>query len=148
MMATARAGPVSVNTRAHSGEAATHRPATTAKSTSAKPMTDASSTRPGRQKRMYAPISIAMGMVMNSVEAAHGESLMALTTTSATTARRMIMIARTETMAIMPPRRLTSSRAIWPRDFPLRRSEQNRITKSWTQPPRTAPRISHSVPGR
>ncbi len=79
---------------------------------------------------------------------AQGESLRALTTTRATTASRMIMMARMEAVAIMPPRRPTSSRAIWPSDFPSRRIEQNRITKSWTQPPSTAPTISHSVPGR
>ena len=52
MMAIARAGPDSENTVAHCGAAATHWPATTASSTRAKPRIDASSTRPGRQKRM------------------------------------------------------------------------------------------------
>ena len=52
MITTARAGADSVNNRDHSGEAATHRPATTANITRPKPMRDASSTRPGRQKRM------------------------------------------------------------------------------------------------
>ena len=93
-------------------------------------------------------MSIAIGMVMARVKAPHGESLSAFTTTRATTASRMTMIPRTETMARSPARRPTSSRAIWPSERPSRRSEKNRITKSCTQPPRTAPATSHSVPGR
>ena len=93
-------------------------------------------------------MSIAIGMVMARVKAPHGECLSALTTTRATTASRMTMMARTETMARSPARRPTSSRAIWPSDRPSRRSEKKRITKSCTPPPRTAPTMSHSVPGR
>ena len=52
MTATARAGPVRVKSRAHSGECATHCPATTANRISAKPIAEASITRPGRQYRM------------------------------------------------------------------------------------------------
>ena len=52
MTATARAGPVRVKTGAHSGEWATHWPATTASRIRAKPMAEASITRPGRQYRM------------------------------------------------------------------------------------------------
>ncbi len=89
-----------------------------------------------------------MGMVVARVKVPQGDPLSAFTTTRATTASRMIMIARTEVMAISPARRLTSSRAICPSDFPSRRIEQKRITKSWTQPPSTAPTISQSVPGR
>ena len=58
------------------------------------------------------------------------------------------MIASTDTSASSPARRPTSSRAIWPSERPSRRSEQNRITKSCTQPPSTAPTTIQSVPGR
>ena len=89
-----------------------------------------------------------MGMVIASVNVPHGESLSAFTTMSATAARRMTMMARTASIASIPPRLPTSSRAIWPRDFPLRRIEKNSVVKSWTQPPSAAPRMSQSVPGK
>src|SRR5215470_16706731 len=41
-----------------------------------------------------------------------------------------------------------STRAISPSDFPFRRIEQNKITKSWTHPANAAPAISHNVPGK
>jgi len=41
-----------------------------------------------------------------------------------------------------------SSRAIWPRLRPSRRVDRSRIVMSCTQPPRTAPAMIHSVPGR
>ncbi len=85
---------------------------------------------------------------MASVKAPQGECLSAFTTTSATTASRMIMIASTDTIVSSPARRPTSSLAIWPSERPSRRSEKNKITKSCTQPPSTAPATSHSVPGR
>ena len=78
----------------------------------------------------------------------HGESFSAFTITSATTASRITMIASTAISAIIPPRLLTSSRAICPSDLPSRRIEQNRIVKSCTQPPSAAPTISQSVPGK
>ena len=102
MTAAASAVPVSVKTGAQSGDCATHWPATTASRIRTKPMAEASSTRPGRQKRMYRPMSIAIGMVMAMVKAPQGDALSALTTTSARTASRMIMMARTETMATRP----------------------------------------------
>jgi len=44
---------------------------------------------------------------------------------------------------------LTSSRAIWPRDFPSRRIEQKRNDKILYAGPRNAaPAISQSVPGK
>ncbi len=50
--------------------------------------------------------------------------------------------------AVNPATGPTSSLAIWPSDLPLRRIEANRITKSCTHPPRTAPIMIQSVPGR
>ena len=93
-------------------------------------------------------MSSAMGIVIARVNVPQGDSFSAFTITSATTARRMIMIASTASSAIIPPRFETSSRAICPSDFPLRRIEQNKITKSCTQPPSAAPTISQSVPGK
>src|SRR5207237_497209 len=77
-----------------------------------------------------------------------GDALSAFTTISASTASRMIMMNRTASIPVIPADRLISSFAIWPRDLPSRRSEQNRIVKSCTAPPSTTPITSHSVPGR
>ena len=75
-------------------------------------------------------ISTEIGMVAAMVNVPHGLHLSALTTTSATTASKMIMINRTVSRAVMPPTLPISSRAISPIDFPSRRMEQNKITKS------------------
>ena len=85
---------------------------------------------------------------MASVNVAHGDDFRAFTITSAITPSRITMIASTAICAMNPPRLLTSSRAISPSDFPLRRMEKNKITKSCTQPAKIAPAISHSVPGK
>ena len=90
----------------------------------------------------------AMGMVAAIVKVPHGLPFSAFTTTSATTASRMIMIINTVSSATNPPVLPISSRAIWPSDFPLRRMDANRITKSCTAPPSTAPMMIHRVPGR
>jgi len=58
------------------------------------------------------------------------------------------MMNITASMLVIPVAGLISSLAICPSDLPLRRSEQNRIVKSCTAPPRTTPMTSHSVPGR
>ena len=111
-------------------------------------MIDASATLPGRQRFIHHPISSAIGIVHAIVNSPHGEARSAFTTISASTASRMIMIARTAIIAVTPVTLLTSSFAIWPSDLPSRRREQNRIVKSWTAPPSTTPMTSHSVPGR
>ncbi len=144
----ASATPLNVNTCAQAGESATHCPATTANITSATPITEASSTRPGRMNRKYNPSSSAIGIVIASVNVAHGEDLSAFTITSATTPSKITMIASTAICAIKPPRLLTSSRAISPSVFPSRRIEQNKIMKSCTHPANAQPAISHSVPGK
>ena len=84
-------------------------------------------------------------MVQAIVNSPQGDALSALTTISASTASRMIMIRSTATIPAMA---FTSSFAMWPRDFPSRRSEQKRIVKSCTAPANTTPITSHSVPGR
>ena len=58
------------------------------------------------------------------------------------------MIARTATMAAVPPTGPISSRAIWPRLRPLRRVEKNSVTMSWTAPANTTPTMIQIVPGR
>ena len=93
-------------------------------------------------------MNIAMGIVAATVNTPHGLSASAFTTTSASTASRMIMIARIATRPITPANEFSSSFTIWPRERPLRRIEQKRITKSCTAPPSTTPIRIHSVPGR
>ena len=73
---------------------------------------------------------MAIGMVQRMVKTPHGLSFSALTTTSASTASRMIMMASTATMASSPVTGPVSSLAIWPSDLPSRRMEPKRITKS------------------
>ena len=90
----------------------------------------------------------AIGIVAAIVNVPHGLPFKALTTTSATTASSTIMMSRTVISAVNPPMFPISSRAIWPRDFPSRRMEQNRITKSCTAPPSTQPMMIQSAPGK
>ena len=93
-------------------------------------------------------MSTAIGIVAAMVNRPHGLSASALTTTSASTASRMIMIAMMLTRASRPANGPTSSRTIWPSDLPRRRIEQNRMIESCTAPPSVAPMRIHSVPGR
>jgi hypothetical protein len=60
----------------------------------------------------------------------------------------MTMINSTVINAAKPATLPISSRAICPSDLPSRRMEANRMTKSCTAPPSTAPMMIHSVPGR
>ena len=91
---------------------------------------------------------MAMGMVAAMVNVPQGLPFSALTTTSAMTASMMTMMMSTVTSAVKPATLPISSRAIWPRDLPSRRMEANRMMKSCTAPPRTAPMTIQSVPGR
>jgi len=97
---------------------------------------------------IHSPMNSAIGIVAEIVNSPHGLSRSALTTTSASTASRMIMIAKIATIAAKPAVTLTSSFAICPSDLPSRRIDAHRMTKSCTAPPRTTPPISQSVPGR
>ncbi len=76
------------------------------------PMTVASATLPGRTTFIHQPMSSAIGIVIESVNSPHGLSRSALTTTSASTASRMIMIAKIATIAARPATGFTSSFAI------------------------------------
>ncbi len=54
-----------------SGEPGTQCPATTAASVRATPMTDASTTRPGRMRYIHSPTSSAIGIVQAMVNVPH-----------------------------------------------------------------------------
>ena len=87
-------------------------------------------------------------MVADNVNSPHGLSRSAFTTTSASTASKMIMIAKMATMPAMPATLFTSSFAICPSDLPSRRIDAHRITKSCTAPPRTTPTMSQMRAGQ
>ncbi len=89
-----------------------------------------------------------MGTVQAMVKSPQEECFSALTTMSASTARRITMMKSTATMAVIPATLPISSLAICPSDFPSRRMEAKRITKSCTAPATTTPAMSQSVPGR
>ena len=99
-------------------------------------------------ERIARPITTAMGIVAAMVKRPHGLSASALTTTSASTASRMIMMAMMLMSAMNPANGPTSSATIWPSDLPRRRTEQNMITQSCTAPPSVAPTRIHNIPGR
>ncbi len=90
----------------------------------------------------------AIGIVIAIENVAHGEAAIALTTTSASTASRMIMIAKTPIRAAAPPTGPISSRAIWPMLLPSRRIEKNSTIMSCTAPAKMTPTMIHMVPGR
>ena len=90
----------------------------------------------------------AIGIVIAIEKVPHGESASAPTTTSASTASRMIMMQKTATSAATPPIGPISSRAIWPRLLPSRRIEKNSVTMSWTAPAKMTPATIQMVPGR
>jgi len=93
-------------------------------------------------------MNTAIGMVAAMVNVPQGLPFSAFTTTSAITASMMTMINSTVIKAAKPATLPISSRAICPSDLPSRRMEANRMTKSCTAPPSTAPMMIHSVPGR
>jgi hypothetical protein len=123
-------------------QTAARRPATPAA------VTQCSLARPYPPDRSAIPIATAIGIVAAIVKTPHGDSARAFTTTSARTARTMTLIAVTLTRATSPAKGPTSSRTILPSDRPPRRTEQKRMTLSWTAPPNTAPTRIHSRPGR
>jgi hypothetical protein len=94
------------------------------------PIAVASIVLPGRHTFIQNPIRNAIGIVAAMVKTPQGLPLSAFTTISARTARRMIMMESTAIIAAMPVTGPISSFAIWPSDFPSRRMEPNRITKS------------------
>ena len=93
-------------------------------------------------------MNIAIGMRRGDGERAPRAAFSAFTTTSATTASRMIMMSSTVMSAVTPPTGPISSRAIWPSDLPSRRIEAEQDDEVLHAPPSTAPMMIHSVPGR
>ena len=87
-------------------------------------------------------------MVIAIENVPQGDSASAWTTTSASTASRMIMIEKTAIRAATPPTGPISSRAIWPRLLPSRRMEKKSVTMSCTAPAKITPTMIHTVPGR
>ena len=87
-------------------------------------------------------------MVAKTVKVPHGLPASALTTTSASTASRMIMISSTPTSAMPPGTGPISVRTISPSERPSRRVEKNSTVMSCTAPAKTTPARIHNVPGR
>ena len=94
--------PDHVNAAAQTGCCDTHCPPTRPSISSTTPISDASTTLPGRTCFIHQPMRNAMGIVVAIVNRPHGLPRSALTTTSASTASRMIMIARIATIAASP----------------------------------------------
>ena len=90
----------------------------------------------------------AIGIVIAIEKVPQGDAASACTTTSASTASRMIMIEKTAMRAAAPPTGPISSRAICPRLLPSRRMEKKRITMSCTAPAKMTPTMIQMVPGR
>ena len=90
----------------------------------------------------------AIGIVIARLNVAQGEFASAFTTTSASTASRITMIASTAISAAAPPTGPISSRAICPRLLPSRRMEKNSVTMSCTAPAKMTPTTIQIVPGR
>ena len=85
---------------------------------------------PVRANRISSPIASAIGTVIAMVKSPHGLSASAFTTTSASTASRITMIASTLTSATKPTPAPISSFTIWPSDLPSRRIEANIVIAS------------------
>ena len=90
----------------------------------------------------------AIGIVIAIENIPQGDCASALTTTSARTASRMIMIEKTAISAAAPPTGPISSRAICPSDLPSRRIEKNSVIMSCTAPAKMTPTTIQIVPGR
>ena len=146
--AQASCWPFSVNRGAQVGSSATTRPRKIDSSSSTTPTADASATCPGRMTRKYRPISSAIGIVAAIVKRPQGLAVSAFTTTSASTARMMIMIASTPTSASVPGMGPSSILIISPSDLPSRRTDAKSTMKSCTAPAVTTPARIHRVPGR
>ena len=76
------------------------------------------------------PMNMAMGMVTITVKVPHGLAASAFTTTSASTARMMIMIIRTPNRAISPGTVPNSDLIMSPSERPSRRDEMKSTMKS------------------
>ena len=105
-------------------------PRNTPASTSATPISEASTIRPGRITFIHSPVKSAAGMVTTMVKVPQALSLRALTTTMAEAARVAMTMKSMATRVMAPqtgPRRLA---AIFGNDRPSWRTEASRMTKS------------------
>ncbi len=66
--------PSKVKRGPHTGSAATRPPQIDGQQQPTRPITDTSSTRPGRMKRRYTPMNSAIGIVIATVKVPQGES--------------------------------------------------------------------------
>ena len=71
-----------------------------------------------------------MGIVQKTAKVPHGLPIKALTTTSASTASRIIMISSTPTSAMPPATGPISERTMSPSDRPSRRVDRNNTVMS------------------
>ena len=101
-----------------------------------------------RPLRNPAPISKAIGIVIAMVKTPHGLFASACTTTKASTASKITIMASTLINASAPTPRPISSFTICPSVLPRRRTDANSTIMSWTPPPIVAPIKIQSVPGR
>ena len=93
-------------------------------------------------------MNIAIGMVAPTVNSPHGLSASVFTTTSASTASRITIMARMASNAKNPAALFNSSFTICPSDLPSRRNEQNSTTKSCTAPAQHHPDQNPQRPGQ
>ena len=90
----------------------------------------------------------AIGIVIAIVNTPQGLFASACTTTSASTASKMVMIASTLMSASAPTPGPISSFTIWPNVFPPRLTDAKSVIMSCTAPPSVAPIKIHNVPGK
>ena len=112
------------------------------------PTIDASTTRPGRIKRIQIPINSAIGIVIVIVKSPHGEFANAFTTTIAKIATSIIIIKKIPSIIMLPAVFPISIFIISPRLLPSWRDEITRITKSCTAPAKTTPTSSQIMLGK
>ena len=97
---------------------------------------------------MIRPMSMAMGMVMTTMNKDQGALCMALMQASERPARVRTRMQSTAMPATVPVTGPTSRVAMAARLCPLWRTEANRMTISCTAPPSTQPIRIQSAPGR
>ena len=97
---------------------------------------------------MYTPMNNAIGIVAAILNTPQGLCASAFTTTSANTARIMIITPNAPSMTTIPAKEPNSCFAISPNERPSRRVEINNTRKSCTAPARTTPTNNQMVPGK
>ena len=130
------------------GWVATNLPSTKESIKRETPITVACRTAPGLIFHMYSPMSMAIGMVAKEVKADHGLIAVALTTTRARTANKMIRMEYITKRTTSPPNLPKYSLAMAPKLLPPVRMDIVRMSISWTAPATTAPMGIQITPGR